>query len=303
MILSIIRRILVIFAIAILVIFLGFFAISLVNRTDQVSDKAPVVELISDSAANTLNFVGDLIGGNLGNAETRIGAQLISEIVWFGYKNSLILLGLALGSAILLSALLGGYAGLSTKGISVHTILMLTIVGISVPAFVVAILLQSAGIKYTTTFGRQLVSMGGYGLDYKHLLLPVLVLAARPLAYLTRHTHMSVKDVMVENYIQTAYSKGLSRNQTIVSHALKNIAIPFLAAIAVSVRFALATLPLVEFIFGWPGIGRGMLEAINNREPILFAAMALVVGLTILFINLIIDLMNRFIDPRLREVI
>lgn len=302
MLISILRRILSIVAISILVIFLGFFAISLVARTDQVNDRASITELISNSVIASIDFSSDLVRGDLGIAETRIGAQSISDLVWFAYKNSLILLGLALGGAIILSALLGGYAGLSKRGVSVHSVLILTIIGISVPVFVVAVLLQAAGIKYTTTFGRQLVSMGGYGLDYKHLLLPVLVLAARPLAYLTRHTHMAVKDVMLENYIQTAYSKGLSRNQTIVFHALKNMAIPFLAAIAVSIRFALAALPLVEFIFGWPGIGRGMLEAINNREPILFAAMALIVGLTILLINLIFDLLNKVIDPRLREV-
>jgi peptide/nickel transport system permease protein len=71
--------------------------------------------------------------------------------------------------------------------------------------------------------------------------------------------------------------------------------------VAVSTRFALSILPIVEFIFAWPGIGRGMLEAINQRSPVLFISMSLALGITILVVNLLLDLSFRLIDPRLRE--
>jgi ABC-type dipeptide/oligopeptide/nickel transport system permease component len=201
----------------------------------------------------------------------------------------------------LIGAFLGTIAGLSRRGISRQGVLFSTLIGISIPSFFLAVLLQAGGIKYTTSIGRQLVSMGGYAWDFKHLAMPLIVLAVRPIAYLTRAAHISMRSIMDENYIQTAFAKGLTKTSTIFNHALKNMAIPYLAAVAISLRFALSVLPIVEFIFGWPGIGRGMLESINQRDPILFVSMAIALGLTIMITNLVLDISYRLIDPRLRE--
>jgi peptide/nickel transport system permease protein len=104
-----------------------------------------------------------------------------------------------------------------------------------------------------------------------------------------------------EDYVRTAYAKGLNLRQVINWHALRNVAVPVLTAGAISLRFALGTLPVVEFFFGWPGLGDRMLSGIQNGETQVVAAMALALGTTFLLVNLFLDVGYRLIDPRLRE--
>jgi peptide/nickel transport system permease protein len=298
----ILHRLIAIVVVALAIIYFGFLGIAFVSRSDLPDDeRPPVMVLVVGAAEASVEYIGGLLQGNLGMAQTRTGEMSVKDIVWFAYKNSMALILMAVGAAALIGVVLGTIAGLSRRGVSRQGVLFFTLIGISVPAFLLAVVLQTAGIKYTTTVGRQLVSMGGYAWDFKHLAMPLIVLAVRPIAYLTRASHIAIRNIMDENYIQTALAKGLTKTRTITGHALKNMAIPYLAAVAISIRFALSILPIVEFIFAWPGIGRGMLEAINLRAPVMFVSMALALGLTILIINLILDLFYRVIDPRLRE--
>jgi peptide/nickel transport system permease protein len=106
---------------------------------------------------------------------------------------------------------------------------------------------------------------------------------------------------MGEDFIRTAYSKGLSQRRTVEVHALRNIAIPVLTATGVSMRFSLSSLPVVEFLFVWPGLGLRMLEGINSHNTALVVTLAGAIGLTFLLVNLALDISYRFIDPRVRE--
>jgi ABC-type dipeptide/oligopeptide/nickel transport system permease component len=298
----ILRRLLAIVAVGLAILYFGFLGINFVARSDLPdNERPPATEVIAIAAEGSADYLTGLFQGDLGITQTRTGEMAIIDIISFAYKNSMALILMAVGAGALIGALLGTVAGLSRRGFSRQGVLFFTLIGISAPAFLLAVLLQTAGIKYTTTVGRQLVSMGGYAWDFKHLAMPLIVLAVRPIAYLTRAAHIAIRSIMDENYIQTAFAKGLTKTRTILTHALKNMAIPYLSAVAVSMRFALSILPIVEFIFAWPGIGRGMLEAINERSPIMFVSMSLALGMTILVVNLLLDLSFRFIDPRLRE--
>jgi peptide/nickel transport system permease protein len=84
-------------------------------------------------------------------------------------------------------------------------------------------------------------------------------------------------------------------------HAVRNVAVPTLTAAGVSVRFALSTLPIVEFFFAWPGLGRTLLQAIDERQTSMVVALASALGLTFLLANLALDLLYRVVDPRTRE--
>jgi peptide/nickel transport system permease protein len=224
-----------------------------------------------------------------------------SELVWHSYVNSMGLLLVAIAVAAVVGLWAGGAAALTKKKVLVLPLLALTIVGISTPSFFTALLLQVGELRYLKTFGHRLVSMAGYGWDFQHMLMPVLVLAALPLAYLTRASFLGLSRVMEEEYIRTAYSKGLTRRQTVSSHALRNIAVPVLTALGVSIRFSLSTLPVVEFFFAWPGMGRMLLEAIDSRQTVIVVVLAAALGLTFLAINLVLDVVFRMVDPRTRE--
>jgi peptide/nickel transport system permease protein len=106
---------------------------------------------------------------------------------------------------------------------------------------------------------------------------------------------------MEENYIQTAYAKGLGQRYTVFIHALRNVAVPILTAVGISLRFSLGSLPIVEFLFLWPGMGLRLLQAINNREAAIVVTLTLMIGLSILGINLLLDITYRIVDPRIRD--
>ncbi|MBE9508795.1 MAG: ABC transporter permease, partial [Chloroflexi bacterium] len=127
-----------------------------------------------------------------------------------------------------------------------------------------------------------------------------LVLAARPLAHITRITFVSLSEVLRQDFIRTAHAKGLHPRVVFMEHALRNAGVSILTAVIVSLRFALGSLPVVEIFFTWPGLGVTLLSAIQQREVKATAAMALSLGVTFLLVNLAIDLIYRFIDPRLR---
>ena len=87
----------------------------------------------------------------------------------------------------------------------------------------------------------------------------------------------------------------------IYNHTLRNLAVPLLTAVGVSLRFALGSLPVVEYFFGWPGLGDRLLTAINAGQTPVVVTLALALGLTFVLVNLLLDVSYRFVDPRLKE--
>jgi len=169
----------------------------------------------------------------------------------------------------------------------------------SVPSFFAALLLQLIVLRLMGFFGRAILPVGGFGWD-AHIVLPALVLAARPIAQIARITFVKVSEILEEDFVRTAYSKGLATRQVLFSHAMRNAAIPILTTIAVSLRFSLSSLPIVEFFFGWHGVGFTLLKAIGRQDDNTTIPLLLCLGLLFIFVNLILELSYRFIDPRLR---
>ncbi len=271
-------------------------------RNSEISE--PNYDLVTQTKLaweDTRSYLRGALQGNLGSI--RVGPQTvpISQLLKESYVNSMGLLLVALTAAVLIGLPLGLLASVVRRRNLNLAILAVTILGISAPAFFVALLLRQGELYYVRIFGYPLVSIAGFGWDYKHMLLPVIVLAARPLAYLTRAGFISMNSAMEEDYIRTAYAKGLTQRRTVGGHALPNVAVPILTAIGVSLRFALVALPVVEFFFVWPGMGLRMLEAINARQTAVVVTLALALGLTFLLVNLLLDLTYWLVDPRIRE--
>ncbi|MEJ2747186.1 MAG: ABC transporter permease [Anaerolineae bacterium] len=295
------RRIISTIFMCIAIVYFGFLGMRLIERTDADEPEFSVAGAFSLAGEDSLQFADLLRQGTLGMTETISGPRPVSEILWFSYKNSLILLLIALLSAGIVGLLVGALAALGKRKWRTYTLLLITIVGISAPSYLIALLLQQAGILYTVNFGHRLVSMGGFGWDFQHMAMPLLVLAARPVAYLTRSSYISLSRIMEEDYIRTALAKGLTRSRTVWIHAFSNLTIPLLTAVGVSIRFSLSALPLVEYIFAWPGIGQRILEAINERTPLMVVVIALAIGLTIQITSFLLDFTYYLADPRVRE--
>jgi ABC-type dipeptide/oligopeptide/nickel transport system permease component len=299
--LGIAQSIVTIALVCIAIIFFTYFGLEMASNWQGPDPGYHLSQTFKETVSSSLLFLEGLIHGDLGQARMRSGDRAVSEILWESYKNSFGLLGIALGIASVLGILLGGLAALASQSRWEYLILVLTLLGVSAPSFFLAVILQNLGIKYTVTFGNQLVSMGGYAWDFKHLVIPVMILTARPLAQITRVTYINLNEIMGEEYIRTAYAKGLKYSRTVIVHALKNLAVSVLTAIGVSLRFSISILPVVEYIFAWPGLGRQFLEGIWNNRMGLVVAIALSLGLTIQLINYLLNYLYPVLDPRLRS--
>jgi peptide/nickel transport system permease protein len=295
------RRLVYILMIYVLIVFFVHMGMHMIRNSEVTNPSYDLAAHGRYAWRATRATISDVLRGDLGSVRTERGPRPVKEFVWEAYVNSMGLLLVALACAALLGLVTGCVAALAKRQVWVYPLLGLTILGVSTPSFFAGLLLQVGEITYLRTFGRRLVRIAGFGWDFEHMLLPVLVLAARPLAYLTRSTYVSLQQIMQEDYIRTAFSKGLSLTRTVLEHAIRNMAVPALTAIGVSVRFSLSTLPIVEFFFAWPGMGRSLLLAINNRQTSVVVALASALGLTFLLTNLALDVLYRIVDPRTRE--
>ena len=296
------QRLLFIALVILLIIFSAHLGMRMISNSVARQPNFDLVQQIKQSWGDTTDYLSGAAAGNFGFVDTQSGLVSGRTILLELYRNSMGLLLVALAVAIAIGLSAGAFAAQTKRKVFVLPLLLLTILGISTPSFFAGLLLRQGELLYVREFGHPLVSMAGLGWDYQHMLMPVLVLAARPLAYLTRASFLAFDRIMGEDYIRTAYAKGLTQFRTISVHALRNTAIPVLTAMGVSIRFSLSSLPIVEFMFVWPGLGLRMLEAINTHQTALVATLAAAIGLTFLLVNLLLDISYRFIDPRVREI-
>ena len=214
-------------------------------------------------------------------------------------RNSVILLVPALCLAFGVGVPLGMRAARARTGRAGSLIWLISILGISAPAFILAMFLWVVNLQVSRQFNLTPLPATGLGLD-QHLVLPVLVLAARPFAVLTQVAYVAVAGLLTQDFIRTARGKGVSQPTIDRRHVIRNAWIPILTAVATSLRFSLATLPIVEYFFVWPGIGLGLLDAILAGEKVMAVDMVLALGVVFLTVNVALELVYPLLDPRLR---
>lgn len=291
----VIQRLLFILGVVVSIVFAVHWGMLLISGTEGLWETGMI------AGQESVEFLSQLLRGNLGSYETNTGEFEVSELLSLSVSASMGLLFSAALLAAVLSVALGIFVALTKRRVFSFSVLAVTIVGVSLPSFFAAMLLQHSIIVYLREFDRRLLSVAGFGWDYQHMVLPVLVLAARPVAYLMCTTYIVLKRTMQEDHVRTAFSKGLGRRYVVNVHAMRNVAVPVLTAIAVSWRFSLGILPIVEFVFAWPGMGLRMLEGINSQQVSVVAPLSMIFGLTLLLGNLILDIAYRIVDPRVRD--
>jgi ABC-type dipeptide/oligopeptide/nickel transport system permease subunit len=232
--------------------------------------------------------------GTFGGLAERPLSQILSELFW----RSLVLLLLAMLAGGLLGGFVGVLAAAARRSQSSMGLILLSIVGVSTPSFFLGMLLQYLEILFYKTTGVQLLPVGGFGWD-AHLVLPVLVLAARPIAQVTRLTYVRVGEILDRDYVRTARAKGLWRWQVWGRHVLPNAAATVLTAMGTSLRFSLSSLPVVEFLFGWPGAGRAMLDTLRSGQTQAATVLVVIMGALFVLVNMLLDVAYRALDPRL----
>jgi dipeptide transport system permease protein len=142
---------------------------------------------------------------------------------------------------------------------------------------------------------------GAFLSTLRHLTLPTIVLATIPLAVIARQTRSAMLEVLGEDYVRTARSKGLPGRRVIGLHALRNAMIPVITTIGLQVGVLLGGAILTETIFSWPGIGKWMIDSIDKRDYFVIQSGLLLIALIVMTVNLIVDVLYGLINPRIRH--
>lgn len=217
-------------------------------------------------------------------------------------------------AAMLLACILGitlGVLAAVYKGTWIdNTAIFGSITGISAPSFFMAILIayffgivlhDYTGLNITGSLFETDPVSGEKYLAIKNLILPAITLGIRPLAIITQLTRSSMLDVLNQDYIRTAYAKGLSKTKVIFKHALRNALNPVLTAITGWFAELMAGSFFVEYIFGWKGLGKITVDALEKLDyPIVMGAV-LFSALIFIIINILSDMMYKKLDPRVKE--
>jgi peptide/nickel transport system permease protein len=287
-------------------LFSALVLLSLVFLTHLGLDMAtntPLETALPRAVTKSVAYISGSLQGDLGQttAGTITGNPTpITEALPTLLRNSLGLLGASLLLATVVGVTLGLLAA-RFHGSNWSTLVLSTsVIGMSLPSFVAAPLLQIMLVQYTRYFGEPLLPLGGFGWD-KRIILPALVLAARPIAQITRVTFVSLTEVTGQDFIRVAYSKGLRPHAVLARHISPNIIIPILTMVSLSLRYSLSSLPVVEFFFGWPGVGLTLLKSIAQQDYNLTVALVISLALLLIIINLLLEMLYHRIDPRLRQ--
>ncbi len=167
-------------------------------------------------------------------------------------------------------------------------------------AYVFGILLHDyTGLQITGSLFEIDEVTGEKYLVLKNLVLPAFTLGIRPLAIITQLTRSSMLDVLSQDYIRTAYAKGLSKTKVIFQHALRNALNPVITAITGWFAELLAGAFFIEYIFGWKGIGKITVDALEKLDYPVVMGSVLMSALIFIVINMLADVLYRFIDPRI----
>ncbi|HJB98587.1 MAG TPA: ABC transporter permease [Candidatus Acutalibacter pullicola] len=202
--------------------------------------------------------------------------------------------------AFVLGVLLGTVAAIK-RGSAVDTICMfVALVGVSVPSFIVASILQYfLGMKLTMALGDPVFATTGWD-EWNSKILPVFALGFGSLAQISRLTRTSMLDVLSQDYIKTAKAKGLSQPAIIWKHALRNSIMPVVTVLGPITAGVLTGGFVVENIFSIPGMGRYFVQSIQNRDYTLISGTTIFYGAFLIVANLVVDLVYGLIDPRVK---
>jgi ABC-type dipeptide/oligopeptide/nickel transport system permease component len=298
------RRLAFILIVAVAIVFFVHAGMRMTSNSTAPRGDFRIARHAQAAVEDTEQFFANAVQGDFGVVEISGGRSVpVTQVLLETYFKSMGLLFTSLIVSLVIGLTVGALASLRQSSAMSFALLSATVIGVSIPSFFVAMLLQVLTIQLVQRYGLRIAFAGGFGWDWRHMIFPVIVLSARPLAYITRVTFVTLSAILFEDFIRTAHAKGLNRRQVTINHALRNAAVPILTAGAISLRFALGALPVVEFFFGWPGLGDRMLSGIQAGEVELVATLALALGTTFLLVNLALDVLYRFIDPRMRQQI
>ena len=247
-------------------------------------------------------WVGHVARGDLGRS-LWMRRPVLGEVL-VRFKATLLLTATALVISSIGGVTLGILSARWPNSLLDRASAVASLFGASMPVFwlgIVLMVLFSLTLGWLPASGMYAPYGGGDLADLlKHLVLPALTLAAASVTIVARLTRSAMLDVLGQDFIRTARAKGLVEGRVVVRHALKNALVPIVTVIGVQAGYLLGGAVLTETVFAWPGVGTLMVQGILARDIPLVQGCVLVVALTFVLVNLTVDALYAFLDPRIR---
>lgn len=221
-------------------------------------------------------------------------SETVNQIIARGFPVSARLGVQAILIALIFGPALGAIAALYQNKAPDYISMIISIIGVSVPSFVLgSFLIQFVASKVSW------IPIGGWG-EFRHTLLPSFALALMPLAQFARLMRSSMLEVLGQDYIKTARSKGISRFAVIMKHAVRNAILPIISILGTTVSNLVAGSFVIEKIFGIPGLGQFFTTSVFNRDYTLIMGVTVFYALVLISMMLLVDIAYTLIDPRIR---
>ncbi len=301
----ILRRLLMLFPVMIGVIFLVFFIINLTPgdvasmilgdgaTEERIADLREQMGLDDPLFIQYGRYMAGLLQGDLGDSYST--GRSVAREIGQRFPNTLKLTISAVFLSVIISIPIGVISATRQYSIFDNVGMIVALVGISMPSF-------WTGLILIIIFSLHLGWFPSGGLSgIRSLVLPAFTLAIASTASITRTTRSSMLEVIRQDYVNTARAKGVSRRTVINKHALRNALIPAVTVIGLEFGVLLGGAVLTETVFSWPGIGRLMVDSIQRKDTPMVLGCVIVFSLSFSIVNLIIDILYAFIDPRIKS--
>ena len=238
-----------------------------------------------------------------------IDDRLVSKKIWEAFPNTIILALSSIFIAIIIGLPIGTICAIKKDHYIDRFFSTISILGMSLPSFFSAIIIMwifAYKLNWLTGLNviGNLYELDDLGkeesLNLKNLILPALTLGIRPIAVIVSLTRNSLLDSLSSNYVNVARAKGLSEYNVVIKHALRNSLIPVLTTTSGWFASMLSGAVFVEYIFGWNGIGKLLVDSLENIDIPLAMGLIILIGICFVLINILVDLIYSVLDPRIK---
>jgi len=247
-------------------------------------------------------WLGNLLQGDLGRSY--ILKRPVLDEVLERFNATMILAGTALVLCSIMGLLAGVVSAVRQYGWADKTITFIVLIGISMPAFwlgLLMILVFAVNLRWFPVSGMYAVYGGGDLPDLlRHLVMPALALAVVATGVIARLSRSAMLEVLRQDYIRTARAKGVPEGRVIRAHALRAAMVSIIPVLGIQAGFVLSGSVYIEIVFQWPGIGRMLVDAILKRDILLVQGGVVFVAACYVFFNIVVDVAQSLLDPRIK---
>ncbi len=273
-------------------------------RVSEAAVEAKKIALGLDKPFYIQYFVwlSQLLHGNMGYSMKSY--QPVSEMIGSHLGPTLLLMGVSLIVSLLIAIPAGIYSAIRQYSKGDYAVVTLSFLGSSIPGFFLSLLLiylftvklgwlPSSGM---TTLGTQ----GGFADVAKHMVMPVIVLAASIAGRNIRYIRSAMLEILQQDYLRTARAKGIGNFNVINKHALRNALVPIVTVVGMEIPVMFGGAVIVEQVFSWPGLGLMTMSAITSRDFPVIMGVCLLSAIVVLIANLITDILYALVDPTIQ---